>query len=183
MADRNTAASTNLRLKDLLSDVLKENSAKAPADWPHPSYARAAAAIAGDGPSLAKLERLCDDLESTVCLRPGPGMLVQLVRTPRQVWEPLEGHCWREILSDASLSPLVWEGIKNYSRVLKSPQMDMGTRRTGLILHAVAVRRLETAGFVETDTAKRNRHLEERKALQTKPYLPDFIATILNDLR
>jgi hypothetical protein len=173
--------STNLRLKDLLVDVLKEPPARGPIDWPDPAYGRAADAIADDNRSLEKLERLCEDLESTVCLRPGPGALVHLVRTPRQVWEPLEGRCWREILIDASLSPLVWEGLKNYSRVMKGPQMDSSTRRTGLVLHAVAIKRLESSGFVETDTAKRKRHLEERKALLIKPYLPDFIAAILKN--
>jgi hypothetical protein len=179
MADRSASTSANLRLKDLLVDVLQENTSKGPSDWPDASYARAANALAGDGRSLAKLERLCEDLESTVCLRPGPGALVHLTQTPRQVWEPVEGHCWREILTDASLSPWVWEGLKNYSLAMMSPHMDAGSRRTGLVLHAIAMKRLEAAGYMETDTAKRKRHLAEREKLLAKPYLPDFIVTIL----
>jgi hypothetical protein len=181
MADHPAFASSSIRLKDLLGDVLKENTGKGTSDWPDPAYARVASAIADDGRSMEKLERLCEDLESTICLRPGPGAFVHLVRTPRKVWEPLEGRCWREILVGSWIDPLVWEGLKNFARALKSPQMDTSTRRTGLILHAVAVRRLEAAGFVETDPEKRKRHLEERRVLLTKPYLPDFILNILKE--
>jgi len=168
-------------MKELLADVLQEGIGRSHNEWPDPSYAHVASAIADDRRELAKLERLCDDLESTLSLRPGPGSLVHLARTGRGPWEPLKGRCWREVITDASLGTLVWEGVKNLSRALKGRQMDSGTRRTGMILHAVAVKRLESLGLVEADTAKRKRHLSERQAVLAKPYLPKFIATVLEE--
>jgi hypothetical protein len=162
-----------LRMKDLCEDLFADTPSP-PA--PHPDYEAAARRLSADPEGRAKLERLCEDLESIVSLNAGPGSFRNLARVPLEALRPLEGRCWREILLDPSLGPMTWTGIRNYARVLKAAEMDGASQRSGLILHAVAVGRLEEHGLVEADPEKRRRQLRERKAVLGKPYLPAFVA-------
>jgi hypothetical protein len=170
------------RLKQLVEDVFSEETGpSAPAEeWPHSDYSLAAKSCGDDRLSLEKLRGLCDDLESVVSLRTGPGSLSRLAGVPIDALKPLEGLCWREILMHEHLGRLAWLGLRNYGSVLKSGDMDHTTRRTGAIIYSVAVSRLERIGEIEPGPVRRRRNLELRKMLLKKTYLPLYLARILS---
>ena len=125
------------------------------------------------------LRLVCEDLESTIQLKPGPGTLLRVSGVPVEVLQPLENRCWREVLLDEDLGRLAWIGLRNYAKALKAKDMDPNTQRTGRLLHAVALVRLEALGEVQSDRDRAKRILEERRRLSTRTYIPKTIARVL----
>jgi hypothetical protein len=173
--------SPSSRWNELVDDLFKTGGGTedAAAEWPHPDYAAAAKACGPDRASLEKLRRLCEDLESIISLDPGPGTLIRVAGVPLDELRPLAGRCWREILLDENLGRAAWMGLRSYSEALKGPAMDSGTRRTGAVIHAVCVARLEASGEVANDERERGYDLAERKAIQKKLYMPASLARVL----
>jgi hypothetical protein len=171
-----------LRLGDLSRDVFDAgNEAPDPSrEWPTPGYAEAARACGGDREAIEKLRLLCEDLETSIQLKPGPGSLIRVAAVPIDILQPLENRCWREVLLDDSIGRLAWVGVRNYARALKSREMDSTTRRTGRVIHCVAVLRLEELGEIEEGADRRKRNRAERKALMSKAYLPKPIARLIS---
>lgn len=142
--------------------------------WPHPDYELAAHACGDDPVAFEKLRRLCEDLETRIQLTPGPGTLVRTAGIPIAPLRTIDGKRWREVLVDAQHGRLVWLGVRNFGLILTGAEMDSGTRRTGRVLHAVAVVRLEALS-----ERARDNPIEQAMLLQ-KPYLPRFILRILD---
>ena len=84
------------------------------------------------------------------------------------------------MLLDGQQDRLIWSALRNFSRALRGPEMDSGTRRTGAVIHVVAVVQLEALGEADPDGNRRRLDLVERKALASKPYLPSALARILS---
>ena len=179
-ASQSPSSSIRLRLGELVGDVFSaQTEAETEAAWPHPDYAAAAAACRGDAEALAKLTQLCEDLESVIAPGRGPGSMLRISRAPAQAFDAIIGCCWREVLLDKTLIVAAWIALRQFSRALKAKEMDDGSRRMGVLIHAVAVRRLEAAGEAETDREKRKLHEAERGYLLKQKYLPKFIAEVL----
>ncbi len=174
-------SSSELRWKDLSHDVFEavDDEADPSKEWPTAGYAKAAQDCGGDCEALEKLRRVCEDLECAITLHHGPGTFRRTSGIPLDALKPLEGRCWREVLNDQSLKRLVWHGIKNFAQALKSKEMDSSSRRTGRIIHAVAVARLESIGEVESNPDRRQRDLNERRALSGKSYIPESVASVI----
>ena len=132
-----------------------------------------------DPESLFKLEGLIEDLECKIHLRHGVGTFGRLTQVPLQVLKSLEGRPWIEVLLDGGLDRVVWSGIRNYARALKAKPMDPISKRTGRVLHALAIARLEAFGEVEQDDCARRYHLRERWVLEWKPYMPKRLVEVL----
>lgn len=150
-----------------------------PIRWPHGDYAMAAEKCARDRESIEILRRLCTDLETRVELSLGPGGLMRVAGVPTAALQPIEGRCWREVLKDGRLPRLAWIGLKNYGRVLQGSDMDSGTRRTGMVIHAVAIARLEALGEKESEPETLLRDFKERSELVAAPFVPRFVLAVL----
>lgn len=179
---RASGSLAELRLCELSQDVFETgNEAPDPSrEWPTAGYAEAAMACGDDREAIEKLRLLCEDLETSIHLKPGPGSLIRVAGVPIDILQPLENRCWREVLLDDDLGRLAWIGVRNYARALKSREMDSITRRTGRVIHCVAVLRLEELGEIEKDADRRKRGRAERRALSTKTYLPMSIARLIS---
>lgn len=168
------------RLGQLIDEIFSTPSDQRH-EWSHPDYAAAAIACEGNEPAQAKLAQLAHDLECRLNLAPGPGTFLRLARFTKDDLKSLAGRCWREVLTDSTAGPRVWAAIRNFSTVLKAEQMDDASRRTGVVLHAVAIKRLEEGGEIEADIKSRKRHMAEREFVCAQTYVPAFILTILRD--
>jgi len=179
MQDRADPMTQKLRWHDVFKDV----SSSADADdesreWPNPDYFAAAVRCNHDRESLEKLYRLCEDLEGRINLITGPGSFARLAGVPIHALKNLDGHCWREVLTDPSHQRLVWLGIGNYGDTLQGKGMDSGSARFGKIISTVAAHRLQQMGE-PAKAEQRRRHQYEIERMLEKPYLPRFIASLL----
>jgi hypothetical protein len=166
---------------DLLRDVFTEcRRSRRSEIWPSAEYIQAAKACAADSGGLEKLRALCNDLETVVNLLPGPGTFYRAAKVPRVTVAKLEGRSWSEILLDDDLDRTVWIGIRNFGNALKSVEMDTASRRTGAVLHAIAVKRLESLGEFEASAAQRQADRTERNSLLKKPYVTATLKRILD---
>ena len=146
-------------------------------EWPHPDYFAAASRCKKEDASLEKLRQLCDDLESTVSLIPGPGSFARLAGVPTHTLSRLGRRCWRDVLCDAQHSRLVWIAIGNYGDALQGKGMDSGSARIGRVFSTVATFRLEKMGE-PLNAARRKQCAAEQQQLLNKDYLPKFIKDI-----
>lgn len=151
------------------------------ADWPHPDYADAAKACAGNSEALEKLRRLCDDLESAITLSRAPGSLCRVSGVPIHVLEPLAGKTWREALTSKHLERTAWLGLRNFGEALRSRTMDPGTRRTGRIVWTVASARLLAIGGGTHGDPRPEEVRHACKSLLKRKYLPEFMKEALEE--
>lgn len=165
-----------MRLDDLMNDVMSETAL----EWPLQSYADAARACENEE-DRTKLRALCDDLETAFIWQSGLGGVQRLARDSSGCLRPLQGRLWREILTDTTLSVHQWECIRTLARVYLSRDMDATTRRTAMILEAVAQSRLMLAGVYPFEAEDRRRIAADRKFILERPYLPDFVASTLKE--
>jgi hypothetical protein len=166
---------SKLRLSDLIEDTWNSSADELKVEWPHPDYAEAAGKCTG-AEDKEKLQQVCDDMEALLSggFRPGSP-----ARLSGESWHSLrrfKEKCWREILCDPSTDKEIWIGIRRIGRAWCGKSMDKTTQRTGAILHAVAIARLQSLGALK---ALEPAHVAERTALVSKKYLPKFIRTIL----
>jgi hypothetical protein len=180
MKDRAAAPAPKLRWNDVFKDVSSSvnDGDDESREWPDPDYFTAALRCKDDRTNMEKLYRICEDLESQVCLAPGPGSFVRLAGVPTHALRALEGRCWREVLTEPSYSRLVWVGVGNYGEALQGKGMDSGTVRFGKIVWTVAMIRLQRLGEPFKSEQRRHQQSEKEKMLQ-KPYLPRFIGNAL----
>jgi len=173
--------SSRIRIRELSEDIFEDgkDAPQPEREWPVPDYYEVANACVDDQGAYEQLLRICEDLESTISLAPGPGSLPRVASVPLEMLQPLAGRCWREILLDDEMGRLTLLGIRNYAHALKSKRMDSSTRLMGCLIHSIAVVRLSRQGMIEEDQDRHNRDQVERKKLLAQPYLLASLARVL----
>jgi hypothetical protein len=180
MATKADAQTHKLRWNDVFKDVTSAGAEDESREWPNQDYFAAAVRCKNDLESLEKLHRICEDLEGRISLVSGPGSFARLSGVPVHALKHLEGKCWREVLTDASHLRLVWIGIANFGEALQGKGMDSGSARFGKIVAMVATRRLQKIGEPMKSESSRRNEIESERLLQ-KPYVPEFISSILRN--
>lgn len=171
--------STQLRLSDLLGDILEPAAPSNDGEWPLPDY-HAASAKCLLAVDLEKLQDLCGILESLFVCTNGLGNPQRMARDRAGCLKKLSGRSWRDILTDSGLDIATWEALRNLSDAYLTKEMDEATRRAAMVINAVAHARLEALRCMPEDTEARQRVREQRRFVLARPYLPNFIAVILS---